>query len=259
MKKIVWIGICSILFLSLLRVAPLQSQEEPVYVDVSYLASHAEEFHGHYVMTKGTVEYYGYIGGEGPDFELEPPDGPGIGVDVYHGQGSLSFPPRCSIAIVVGWVNHYFGVEWSWWAITAQSWWLAIDIVHDGIIDNLDLFQLAGAYGSTLGESGWNPLADLDEDRDVDILDLHILARNWFSTCWIGGVVWSSSWERIEGATVTANGHSTKTNDKGYYLLGVSPGTYCVTAEATGHTSKSSNVTVEAGETVEVAFILSHT
>lgn len=72
-----------------------------------------------------------------------------------------------------------------------------------------------------------------------------------------GTVTDSSNGDPIEGATVTANGYFTFTNDSGYYELEVEPGTYTVTAEADGYQSESVfNVTVAAEVTTTVDFQL---
>ena len=56
------------------------------------------------------------------------------------------------------------------------------DINSDGKINNADLILLMQAYGSSVGESTWNPNADLDGDNKITIADLGILGKNYSST-----------------------------------------------------------------------------
>lgn len=56
--------------------------------------------------------------------------------------------------------------------------------------------------------------------------------------------------KRIAGATVTlSTGESTTTNSNGYYTFDLEPGTYTVTAKATGYSTESVTRTVSSGET----------
>jgi len=50
------------------------------------------------------------------------------------------------------------------------------DLNNDGIINMLDLYTVAQAYGSTPEHPNWNPLADLNGDGIVDMRDLYIVA-----------------------------------------------------------------------------------
>jgi phosphatidylinositol-3-phosphatase len=61
----------------------------------------------------------------------------------------------------------------------------------------------------------------------------------------------------ISGATVSYSGGSTTTNGSGgYTMTNVAPGTYTVTASATGYTSQSAQVSVTAGMTTTQSFTL---
>jgi len=61
----------------------------------------------------------------------------------------------------------------------------------------------------------------------------------------------------INGATVSISGNSTTTNSSGgYELTAVPPGTYTVTASATGHANGTASVTVTAGSNSTVNFSL---
>jgi phosphatidylinositol-3-phosphatase len=74
----------------------------------------------------------------------------------------------------------------------------------------------------------------------------------------IGGTVTDAATQAaIAGATVSYSGGSTTTNGSGAYTLAnVVPGTYSVTASATGHTSQSAQVSVSAGATTTQNFTL---
>ncbi|HEY6308038.1 MAG TPA: carboxypeptidase regulatory-like domain-containing protein [Candidatus Angelobacter sp.] len=72
-----------------------------------------------------------------------------------------------------------------------------------------------------------------------------------------GQVTDSSTGAAITGATVSYSGGSTTTNSSGNYTLSnVAPGTYTVTASATGYTSLSSTVSVTSGNTATLNFQL---
>jgi hypothetical protein len=49
----------------------------------------------------------------------------------------------------------------------------------DGRVDVSDLLMLAGSWGKTLGEAGFNPACDFNGDNSVDVVDLLMLAENW--------------------------------------------------------------------------------
>jgi hypothetical protein len=73
----------------------------------------------------------------------------------------------------------------------------------------------------------------------------------------ISGTVTSAAGSAIPNATVSYSGGSTTTNASGAYTLSVAPGTYSVTATATGYQSVTqSNVTVTVGTTTTVNFSL---
>jgi hypothetical protein len=53
------------------------------------------------------------------------------------------------------------------------------DINQDQSVDVLDLVALAGAWGTSTGQPGFDPACDLNGDGSVDVTDLLILAENW--------------------------------------------------------------------------------
>jgi len=53
------------------------------------------------------------------------------------------------------------------------------DINKDMEINNLDLLQLAAAYGSNLEKPNWNPHADINNDNKVDCKDMFTLSTNY--------------------------------------------------------------------------------
>jgi hypothetical protein len=56
------------------------------------------------------------------------------------------------------------------------------DVNGDDRVDHLDLLRLILAYGKSIGESGYNPSADFNNDRQVGKDDLVILLRNFGAT-----------------------------------------------------------------------------
>jgi len=56
------------------------------------------------------------------------------------------------------------------------------DINGDRIVNILDLFMVARAFGSRPGYSNWNPMADIDENGKINILDLYKIGKNYGKT-----------------------------------------------------------------------------
>ena len=72
-----------------------------------------------------------------------------------------------------------------------------------------------------------------------------------------GYVTDASTGQPIANAAVTVEGVGTVyTDTQGYYEISVQPGTYTVTAQASGYYSQSQNVTVDSGQSVQVDFQL---
>jgi uncharacterized membrane protein len=71
-----------------------------------------------------------------------------------------------------------------------------------------------------------------------------------------GTVTNATSGAAISGATVTAGGITTTTDDSGTYSIIIAPGTYTVEASATGYNTDSASVTVISGGTVPQHFPL---
>jgi len=59
---------------------------------------------------------------------------------------------------------------------------ITIDLNGDGKVNIADLFIVAKAFGTKLGDENWNPVADLDGDNRVNIKDLYKIARNYGKT-----------------------------------------------------------------------------
>lgn len=53
---------------------------------------------------------------------------------------------------------------------------LPTDLNEDGKINILDIFLVAKAFGSILGDGNWNQIADLNKDNVIDILDVFAVA-----------------------------------------------------------------------------------
>jgi hypothetical protein len=53
------------------------------------------------------------------------------------------------------------------------------DVTGDGNVDILDIFVLAKAFGSKIGESRYDPNADLDNNGEINILDIFRVAKEF--------------------------------------------------------------------------------
>jgi len=51
------------------------------------------------------------------------------------------------------------------------------DVNHDGLINCTDLDIVKAALGSKLGDSNWNPAADINGDGVVDVRDLAAVSQ----------------------------------------------------------------------------------
>jgi hypothetical protein len=57
------------------------------------------------------------------------------------------------------------------------------DVNGDGAVDVIDISLVSLAYGTFVGEPGYDPDADLNRDGVVDMRDLYIVAKNLGKTC----------------------------------------------------------------------------
>lgn len=53
------------------------------------------------------------------------------------------------------------------------------DVNGDGTVNTIDLEAFSRAYGSTLGNTNWNPNCDFNSDNIINVLDLQKLAKNY--------------------------------------------------------------------------------
>jgi hypothetical protein len=56
------------------------------------------------------------------------------------------------------------------------------DLNRDGVVDILDIFIIAQAFGGKPGDYNWNPVSDLNKDGIVDILDIFAMAQEYGKT-----------------------------------------------------------------------------
>jgi hypothetical protein len=57
------------------------------------------------------------------------------------------------------------------------------DINGNGAVDLTDLYLLAQAYNSKIGDPNYNPEADFDLNGKVNLVDLVTLATNYGKSC----------------------------------------------------------------------------
>jgi hypothetical protein len=53
------------------------------------------------------------------------------------------------------------------------------DVNGDGTVNIKDLFLVAKAFGTKEGDDGYSPIADLDNNKEIDIMDLYTVARDY--------------------------------------------------------------------------------
>jgi hypothetical protein len=57
--------------------------------------------------------------------------------------------------------------------------WLQGDVNYDAVVNILDLFTIAKAFGSSIYDARWNPICDLNNDKTIDILDIFEVASRF--------------------------------------------------------------------------------
>ncbi|HEY3221058.1 MAG TPA: carboxypeptidase regulatory-like domain-containing protein [Gemmatimonadales bacterium] len=123
-------------------------------------------------------------------------------------------------------------------AVTVTLGGRAGDLNGDGLVDAVDLSILLSNWGRTD-----KPPADINRDGFVDDIDQSILLGNWTGgalTTVTGSVIDGSTGSGIEGAVAhfSSNGvqvAQVTTGTNGSYETALSPGTYDVSAEASGY------------------------
>jgi len=63
----------------------------------------------------------------------------------------------------------------------------AYDVNQDGMVEMMDFFILADAFGSHPGDSNWNPAADVNKDGMVEMMDYKVVSDHFGETCPIIG------------------------------------------------------------------------
>ncbi len=111
-----------------------------------------------------------------------------------------------------------------------------------------------GSYNITAEAILPEDIKDANPDNNLKAKSIDVNPRGAIA----GTVTDASTGEAIAGVNVTANGTSTATNSSGAYVIpNLLPGTYTVTASATGYESASQiDVTIFAGEPTTVDFTL---
>ncbi len=62
--------------------------------------------------------------------------------------------------------------------VTCEPLFLPSDLNQDGNVDILDIFIVAKAFGTKPGGPNWNAIADVNRDGHVDILDIFAVAKD---------------------------------------------------------------------------------
>jgi len=56
------------------------------------------------------------------------------------------------------------------------------DLDHSGVVNIIDLYIVSRAFGTKEGDGNWNPIADLDGDKEIKIRDLYEVAKDYGNT-----------------------------------------------------------------------------
>jgi len=64
-------------------------------------------------------------------------------------------------------------------AVATDSESVNADLNGDGVVDVVDLFIVANAFSSALGDDNWNQMADLNNDYVINIIDLYTVAKEF--------------------------------------------------------------------------------
>jgi len=55
----------------------------------------------------------------------------------------------------------------------------AYDVNQDGVVEMMDFFIMANAFGSYPGHARWNPAADVVADGKIEMMDFLVVAQHF--------------------------------------------------------------------------------
>jgi hypothetical protein len=73
----------------------------------------------------------------------------------------------------------YYGTYTLWVTVDPIEGTAVGDLNYDGTVDPIDLGIMGAAWGSFIGETNYNPNADIDGDGSINPLDLGIMGAHW--------------------------------------------------------------------------------
>lgn len=57
------------------------------------------------------------------------------------------------------------------------------DFDDNEVVDAEDIQQVASRWNTSEGDPGYDPTYDLDNDGDIDVVDIMLVAAHWGETC----------------------------------------------------------------------------
>ena len=58
-----------------------------------------------------------------------------------------------------------------------------VDFNGNGVVAVDDIMEVASHWNSSVGDGGYDPAYDLDDDGDIDIVDIMLIAVHWGDSC----------------------------------------------------------------------------
>ena len=84
------------------------------------------------------------------------------------------------VSAYVGWEGEtYVNVALGNTKVTTEIYYNTYDVNQDGVVNQLDITRAQRCYGDSEGVAHWNPRADVNGDKTVDIEDMILILNNY--------------------------------------------------------------------------------